>query len=77
MDQVPLPFVVEQEWTFTSYDDAHVHIHCCGADGLTKRQYTMHILSMLEMDKMVFAISNSLQEASISQVEKAGWHPLD
>eukprot|EP00978_Attheya_sp_CCMP212_P003568 scaffold7487_cov33-Attheya_sp.AAC.1 len=29
MDQVPLPFVVEQEWTFTSYDDAHVHIRSC------------------------------------------------
>eukprot|EP00978_Attheya_sp_CCMP212_P024282 scaffold76062_cov23-Attheya_sp.AAC.1 len=71
MDQVPLPFVVEQEWTFTSYDDAHVHIRSCGADGLTKRQHTMHILSMVEMDKMVFAISNSLQGASISQVEKA------
>eukprot|EP00978_Attheya_sp_CCMP212_P022979 scaffold69515_cov58-Attheya_sp.AAC.4 len=43
MDQVPLPFVVEQERTFTSHNDAHVHIRSCVADGLTKRQYTMHI----------------------------------
>jgi hypothetical protein len=43
MDQVPLPFVVEQEHASTSHDDAHVHIRSCGVDGLTKRQCTMHI----------------------------------
>ena len=43
MDQVPLPFIVDQHTTFTVEGDSHVHIRGTGSDGLSKRQYTMHI----------------------------------
>ena len=40
MDQVPLPFVVNQERTFTTEDDKHVHISA-PSDSLRKRQFTI------------------------------------
>jgi hypothetical protein len=40
MDQVPLPFNVDQQTTFTMGDDSHMHIRGTRADGLSKRQYT-------------------------------------
>jgi hypothetical protein len=79
MDQVPLPFVVEQERTFTSHDDAHVHIRSCGADGLTKRQYTMHIFVNAGEGQDGVCYVELIARGKgqrLSQVEKAGWHPL-
>jgi hypothetical protein len=43
MDQIPMPFVVEQGSTFTFEDDDHVHIKGAGAEGLVKRQFTAHV----------------------------------
>ena len=43
MDQVPLPFVVNQDHTFTTQDDDHVHISA-PSDSLRKRQFTMHVV---------------------------------
>ena len=44
MDQVPLPFVVSQDPTYTAHTDSDVHIHGGGkGEGLRKRQFTMHI----------------------------------
>ena len=43
MDQIPMPFVVDQDSTFTTEDDEHVHIRGTGADGLNKRQYSAHV----------------------------------
>ena len=43
MDQVPLPFVVGQDHTFTTYDDDDVHIKC-PKEALRKRQFTMHVV---------------------------------
>ena len=43
MDQVPLPFVVSQDSTFTTEDDSDVHIAGTGKGNLRKRQFTMHI----------------------------------
>ena len=43
MDQVPLPFVVSQDSTFTTEDDSDVHIFGTGKGDLRKRQFTMHI----------------------------------
>ena len=43
MDQVPLPFVVSQEFTFTLNEDCNVHITCPN-EALRKRQWTMHII---------------------------------
>lgn len=43
MDQVPLPFVVSQEFTFTLKTDNNVHI-TCPSEALRKRQWTMHVV---------------------------------
>jgi len=45
MDQVPLPFVVSQESTFTrTEDDEHVAIKFCSGSGdMRKRQFSMHV----------------------------------
>ena len=43
MDQVPLPFVVSQEFTFTLEEDSNVHI-TCPSEALRKRQWTMHVV---------------------------------
>ena len=41
MHQVPLPFIVNQEDTFTMDDDNDVNIKC-PKEALRKRQFTMH-----------------------------------
>ena len=43
MDQVPMPFVVEQNDTYTEETDCHVHVRGVGSEGLSKRQYTVHV----------------------------------
>ena len=43
MNQVPLPFVVSQEFTFTLQEDSNVHI-TCPSKALRKRQWTMHVV---------------------------------
>ena len=43
MDQVPLPFVVSQEFTFTVKEDANIHISC-PSEALRKRCWTMHVV---------------------------------
>ena len=43
MDQVPLPFVVNQETTYTLDSDNDVHIAGHGKGDLRKRQFTLHI----------------------------------
>ena len=42
MDQVPLPFVVNQESTYTVDSDVNVHIKD-PSEALRKRQFTMHL----------------------------------
>ena len=41
MDQVPLPFVVSQEFTFALKEDVNIHV-TCSSEALRKRQWTMH-----------------------------------
>ena len=43
MDQVPLPFVVSQKFTFTVKEDANIHISC-PSEALRKRCWTMHVV---------------------------------
>ena len=43
MDQVPLPFVVNQDYTYTIEDDKDVHISA-PSESSSKRQYTMHVV---------------------------------
>ena len=49
MDQVPLPFVVGQDHTFTQEDDKDVNIKCPD-ERLRKRQFTMHVVMNCGMD---------------------------
>ena len=42
-DQVPLPFVVGMDETFTTEDDDNVNIKC-PKEALRKRQFTMHLV---------------------------------
>lgn len=77
MDQVPLPFVVSQDRTFTTDTDEHVHIRTCGADGLDKRQFTMHITSNAgEGNDSFFTIDMIARGTGtrISAVEREGWN---
>lgn len=41
MDQVPYPFVVNQDTTFADEGDEDVYI-CAPSDSLRKRQFTLH-----------------------------------
>ena len=43
MDQIPMPFVVDQDSTFTTDDDEHVHVQGTGGGGLNKQQYTAQV----------------------------------
>ena len=43
MDQIPIPFVVDQHSTFTLTDDEHVQVRIIGAEGLNKCQYNAHV----------------------------------
>ena len=36
MDQIPMPFVVDQHDTFTLVDDEHIQVRGTGAEGLNK-----------------------------------------
>lgn len=78
MDQIPLPFVVCQDTTFTTEDDSHVHIRSCGADGLTKRQYTVHLTSNAGEGENGLCYGDLICRGTgkrISRVEKEGWNP--
>ena len=36
MDQIHMPFIVEQNDTYTEEDDEHVHVQGAGSEGLAK-----------------------------------------
>ena len=77
MDQVPLPFVVDQDTTYATHDDEHIQIRSCGAEGLTKRQYTMHIFINAGKGSDSCAYAELIargQGKRISQVEREGWN---
>lgn len=77
MDQVPLPFVVDQNKTYTVEGDEHVHIRSPGSDGLEKRQYTMHIFvnagDGADADGYIDMIARG-KGTRISAAEKAAWN---
>ena len=43
-DQVPLPFIVDQDHTYTTEDDEHPQIKA-QSEALRKRQFTMHVVT--------------------------------
>ena len=43
MDHIPMPFVVDQQNTFTLADDENVQVCRTGAEGLNKCQYTARV----------------------------------
>lgn len=77
MDQVPLPFVIDQNTTYTDAEDTHVHIRSPGADGLDKRQYTMHICvnagTGSDADGYIDMVARG-KGTRISKAEKLAWN---
>jgi hypothetical protein len=43
MDQVPSPFVVNMDRTYTTGDDGEIQIATTGKADLQKRQFSMHV----------------------------------
>ena len=77
MDQVPLPFVVSQEFTFTLHEDNNVHITCHN-EALRKRQWTMHIIVNAGEGDSRHAWVDLVSKGTgtlIKQEEKARYHP--
>ena len=77
MDQVPLPFVVSQEFTFTIEDDTNIHI-TCPSDSLRKRQFTMHVVVNAGQDEARHAWVDLVSKGSgkrIKDAEKQRYHP--
>ena len=80
MDQVPLPFVVSQDTTFTTHTDTDVHIHRTGkGERLRKRQFTMHIyMNVGEGDKRdgyveLICLGKVIDGARFSLAEQSAW----
>jgi hypothetical protein len=77
MDQVLLPFVIDQNTTHAVDGEEHIHIRSPGADGLDKRQYTMHIFSNAgcgdKADGYIDMIARG-KGTRISRAEKQAWH---
>ena len=51
MDQVPLPYVVNQDYTYTEHGDKTLYVKS-SAEALRKRQFTMHIVMNAGRSKM-------------------------
>jgi len=51
MDQVPLPYVVNQDYTYTEHGDKTLYVKS-PAEALRKRQFTMHIVMNAGRSKM-------------------------
>ena len=76
MDQVPLPFVVGQDYTFTQHDDRDVNIKCPD-ERLRKRQFTMHIVVNAGKDKKKHGWVDLVCKGTgkrIKQAEKELWN---
>ena len=79
-DQVPLPFVVSQDETYTTVEDTDVHVAGHGKGDLRKRQFTMNIYINAgegeDADGYVELIckGNVLMGTRFSATERAAWH---
>ena len=78
MDQVPLPFVVNQESTFTDENDKDVHISA-SSDALRKRQFTMRIVcnageNVDDRDGHTVLIWKGSANDRRTTIEKNGWN---
>ena len=78
MDQVPLPFVVDQGSSYVESKEQHIQICSTGSAGLTKRQFTAHIFSNAgtgeKGDAWIEMIARGTGKG-ITALEKAGWNP--
>ena len=74
-DQVPLPFVINQDYTFTMGDDEHPHVKC-PKDALRKRQFTMHVVTNAGTGDKAYGWTDLIckgQGKRISAAEKELW----
>ena len=51
MDQVPLPYVVNQDYTYTEHGEKTQHVKS-PAEASRKRQFTMHIVMNADRSNM-------------------------
>ena len=68
MDQIPMLFVVNQDSTFTTHDEEHVHIKGTGSVGLNMWQFFVHVfLNTRELEGPV------VEKALYSQAVNVLW----
>ena len=78
-DQVPLPFVVDHDSTYTTEEDTDIHIAGSGKGDLRKRQFTMHIYVNAGMGDMrdgyieLICKGKVLLGGRYSPAERAAW----
>jgi len=70
MDQVPLPFVVSQDDTFTMDGDNDVNIKC-PKESLRKRQFTMHQLYNTGVGDKAHGWCNVVCRGTVKRISKA------
>ena len=79
-DQVPLPFVVSQDSTYTPQGDNDVHVAASTSESLRKRQFTMHIVTNAgsgdDRDGYVELICRGkvLDGSRFSRAERSQWN---
>jgi hypothetical protein len=77
--QVPLPFVVDQDSTFTVNDDDDVQIKGTGKGDLRKRQFTMHLFCNAGRGEdcggytVLIGRGQVLKGTRFSEAERASW----
>ena len=80
IDQIPMPFIVEQSDTYIGEDDEHVRVQGTGSEGLTKRQYTVHVFinagDTPENTHGYVDIICHGKGTRISRIEKDSYNPL-
>jgi len=75
MDQVPLPFVVNQDYTYTDHGDKTLHVKC-PAEALRKRQFTMHIVMNAGRSNMKCGYIDVVAKGKglrVTKAEKEAW----
>ena len=80
MDQIPMPFIVEHSDTYTEEDDENVHVRGTGSEGLTERQYTVHIfINAGDTPENTHGYVDMIcrgKGTRISRIEKDSYNPL-
>ena len=78
MDQILMPFIVEQSDTCTEENDEHVHVRGTGSEGLKKRQYKVFFLNAGDTPENTHGYVDMIcrgKGTRISRIEKDSYNP--